>query len=209
MAKQHKKCMKKVSTGGFGVINASILNEKRAIFGKLSNLLDYPEKQFMNERYVLGNLECAEAETKKHLQTFWLFLEGKRLFEVEQFYTESFDFTKKLSLYMTYYKFEDARERGQMLAKLKFLYEMFGLLAVDEELTDFLPLMLEFYEAGDWYQDERFQDLQVSFGVVEDGTYFLLQNLKKENHPYASLIEALRIELRACMVKKEGSAHVE
>ncbi|EIA21082.1 nitrate reductase subunit delta [Listeria fleischmannii subsp. coloradonensis] len=155
------------------------------------------------------NLEYAEPDTRMHLGHFWQFLKSKRLYEVEQFYAESFDFTKKRSLYMTYYKFEDARERGQMLAKLKFLYEMFGLLAVDEELTDFLPLMLEFYEAGDWYMDERFQDLQVSFGVIEDGTYFLLQNLKEEEHPYASLVEALRIELKACMVKKEGSAYVE
>jgi nitrate reductase delta subunit len=201
--------MKKASTEGFGVINAAILNKKRALFGKLSHLLDYPDKQFLNERYITENLEYAEPDTRMHLGHFWQFLKSKRLYEVEQFYAESFDFTKKRSLYMTYYKFEDARERGQMLAKLKFLYEMFGLLAVDEELTDFLPLMLEFYEAGDWYMDERFQDLQVSFGVIEDGTYFLLQNLKEEEHPYASLVEALRIELKACMVKKEGSAYVE
>ncbi|EUJ46011.1 hypothetical protein [Listeria rocourtiae] len=56
---------------------------------------------------------------------------------------------------MTFYKFEDARERGQMLAKLKVLYEMFGLLPDDAELTDYLPLMLEFIDAGDWYMDER------------------------------------------------------
>ena len=31
-----------------------------------------------------------------------------------------------------------------MLAKLKVLYEMFGLKMVDNELSDFLPLMLQF-----------------------------------------------------------------
>ena len=31
-----------------------------------------------------------------------------------------------------------------MLAKLKVLYEMFGLKMVDNELSDYLPLMLQF-----------------------------------------------------------------
>ncbi|EUJ16876.1 respiratory nitrate reductase subunit delta [Listeria aquatica FSL S10-1188] len=194
---------------GFGVINAAVLNEKRPVFGKLSNLLDYPNKLYMNEAYLETELDTAEAGTKDLLLRFWQEIETKSLFELQQFYTDSFDFTKKLSLYMTFYKFEDARERGQMLSKLKFLYEMFGLLAVDAELTDFLPLMLEFYEAGDWFQDERVQDLEVLFGVMEDGTYFLLQNLNEEENPYRYLIEAVRVELKACLLQKEGSQYVE
>ena len=42
---------------------------------------------------------------------------------------------------MTFNKFDTQKERGQMLAKLKVLYEMFGLKMVDNELSDFLPLM--------------------------------------------------------------------
>ena len=45
---------------------------------------------------------------------------------------------------MTFNKFDTQKERGQMLAKLKVLYEMFGLKMVDNELSDFLPLMLQF-----------------------------------------------------------------
>ena len=33
-----------------------------------------------------------------------------------------------------------------MLAKLKVLYEMFGLKMVDNELSDYLPLMLQFLQ---------------------------------------------------------------
>ena len=50
---------------------------------------------------------------------------------------------RKAPLYMTYNKFDTQKERGQMLAKLKVLYEMFGLEMVDE-LSDYLPLMLQF-----------------------------------------------------------------
>lgn len=45
---------------------------------------------------------------------------------------------------MTYNQFDTQKERGQMLAKLKVLYEMFGLKMVDNELSDYLPLMLIF-----------------------------------------------------------------
>lgn len=66
------------------------------------------------------------------------------LSEIKAIYTDTFDFSKKHPLYMTFNKFDTQKERGQMLAKLKVLYEMFGLKMVDNELSDFLPLMLQF-----------------------------------------------------------------
>ena len=39
-----------------------------------------------------------------------------------------------------------------MLAKLKVLYEMFGLKMVDNELSDYLPLMLH---VASWQNDPR------------------------------------------------------
>lgn len=42
-----------------------------------------------------------------------------------------------------------------MLAKLKVLYEMFGLKMVDNELSDYLPLMLQFLHVASWHNDPR------------------------------------------------------
>ena len=78
--------------------------------------------------------------------------------DIQQVYTQTFDFDRDTNLYMTYFKFEDQKERGQMLAKLKVLYEMFGLKMPDNELSDFLPLMLEFLYAAEWRGDERAQE---------------------------------------------------
>lgn len=61
---------------------------------------------------------------------------------------------------MTYNKFDTQKERGQMLAKLKVLYEMFGLEMVDNELSDYLPLMLQFYK---WQNGEMIQELKRIF----------------------------------------------
>ena len=81
---------------------------------------------------------------------------------------------------MTYNKFDTQKERGQMLAKLKVLYEMFGLKMVDNELSDYLPLMLQFLQIADWENDDRAQEnLQLIIMIIEDGTYEMANELAK------------------------------
>ena len=66
-----------------------------------------------------------------------------------------------------------------MLAKLKVLYEMFGLEMVDNELSDYLPLMLEFLYVAQWQNDDRAEDnIEFVIMVIEDGTYAMLQQLR-------------------------------
>ncbi|MBC1459253.1 nitrate reductase molybdenum cofactor assembly chaperone [Listeria newyorkensis] len=195
--------------GGFGVINYALLDEKRAVFGAISAVLSYPEKSFINDRFLL--LETFEnPKTLALITAFWEEISALTFGEITETYVDTFDFNKKTTLYMTFYKFEDARERGQMLAKLKVLYEMFGLLPDDAELTDYLPLMLEFIDAGDWYLDERSGDsIELLIGVIEDGSYHLLQALEEAGNPYRFVIEAMRNELRVCVKQGEEKQHVE
>lgn len=190
------------------MIDYALLNEKRAVFGALSAILSYPEKRFINDKFLFSEV-FQKADSGKLLHAFWEEMSALTFGEITETYVDTFDFNKKTTLYMTFYKFEDARERGQMLAKLKVLYEMFGLLPDDAELTDYLPLMLEFIDAGDWYMDERASDsIELLIGVIEDGSYHLLQELEKVGNPYRYIIEALRQEMRVC-VKQGGQQHVE
>ncbi|WP_246369412.1 nitrate reductase molybdenum cofactor assembly chaperone [Listeria rustica] len=201
--------MKKVFMGGFGVINYALLDEKRAVFGAISAVLSYPEKRFMNDRFLLEET-FTNPKTLELITAFWEEISALTFGEITETYVDTFDFNKKTTLYMTFYKFEDARERGQMLAKLKVLYEMFGLLPDDAELTDYLPLMLEFIDAGDWYMDERSGDsIELLIGVIEDGSYHLLQALEEAGNPYRFVIEAMRNELRVCVKQGEEKQHVE
>ncbi|MBC1436235.1 nitrate reductase molybdenum cofactor assembly chaperone [Listeria rocourtiae] len=195
--------------GGFGVINYALLDEKRAVFGALSAVLSYPEKRFINDRFLL--LETFKnPKTLDLITAFWEEISTLTFGQITETYVDTFDFNKKTTLYMTFYKFEDARERGQMLAKLKVLYEMFGLLPDDAELTDYLPLMLEFIDAGDWYMDERSgESIELLIGVIEDGSYHLLQALEAAGNPYRYVIEAMRNELRVCVKQGEEKQHVE
>ncbi|WP_311773440.1 nitrate reductase molybdenum cofactor assembly chaperone [Listeria grandensis] len=191
------------------MINYALLDEKRAVFGAISAVLSYPEKRFINDRFLL--LETFQnPKTLELITAFWEEISALTFGEITETYVDTFDFNKKTTLYMTFYKFEDARERGQMLAKLKVLYEMFGLLPDDAELTDYLPLTLEFIDAGDWYLDARSGDsMELLIGVIEDGSYHLLQALEEAGNPYRFVIEAMRNELRVCVKQGEEKQHVE
>ena len=127
----------------------------------------------------------------------------------DRIYTDTFDFSKNYPLYMTYNRFDTQKERGQMLAKLKVLYEMFGLKMIDNELSDYLPLMLQFLQVARWENDVRAEDnLKLIIMIIEDGTYEMANHLAKNNNPYAYVIKALRQTLKACIVSnKEVGNH--
>lgn len=131
------------------------------------------------------------------------------LSEIKAIYTDTFDFNKKTPLYMTYNKFNTQKERGQMLAKLKVLYEMFGLKMASNELSDYLPLMLQFLHVAQWQDDPRAEgNLELVIMIIEDGTYEMANQLAQDNNPYAYVIRALRNTLKACLnIPNEVTSH--
>lgn len=109
---------------------------------------------------------------------------------------------------MTFHKFEDSRDRGQMLAKLKETYQLYGLDIAGSELSDYLPLMCEFVYAANWqgHEKQAAESLDLMLAVMEDGTYHLLKELEKSGSPYAHLIRGLRETFKAC-IQQETEAH--
>ncbi|GAA0949878.1 nitrate reductase molybdenum cofactor assembly chaperone [Nonomuraea longicatena] len=59
-------------------------------------------------------------------------------------YVETFDLKRTCCLYLTYYADGDTRRRGRSLAALKAHYRGAGWELMDDELPDYLPVMLEF-----------------------------------------------------------------
>ncbi len=53
---------------------------------------------------------------------------------------------------------------------------------VDNELSDFLPLMLQFLQVADFKNDSRAQEnLQLVIMIIEDGTYEMAGSVAKLN----------------------------
>jgi len=109
-------------------------------------LLEYPS----DERFrALPELQTAmkdieDTQVQHDMNHFLEILSNKTLDEWLDHYIEFFDFGKKTNLYVTYLKNGEQKERGLELLKLKKFYEESGYAMTDEELPDFLPLMLEF-----------------------------------------------------------------
>ncbi|PIC64793.1 nitrate reductase molybdenum cofactor assembly chaperone [Sporosarcina sp. P13] len=188
------------------MINLDLLYDKKTIFGFFSNQLNYPEKLTFHPS-VWDEFVMSDAAGYEDMQTYWEQMQTYSLDEIQEMYTSTFDFQKDATLFMTYVKFEDSKERGQMLARLKVLYEMFGLNMPDGELSDLLPLMCEFIYAAEWKGDPRAQQsFSMLLAVIEDGSYFLMKALEKYESPYFYLIRALRETCKSC-IQREVSAN--
>ncbi|GGI40943.1 nitrate reductase molybdenum cofactor assembly chaperone [Mammaliicoccus stepanovicii] len=185
------------------MINLDTLYQYKESFGFFSSQLTYPEKLDFHPK----PFESTFTENHpgyKSIKCYWENMHEISLDDIQEVYTKTFDFEKKTTLYMTYNKLTEQKERGQMLARLKVLYEMFGLEMPSGELSDFLPLMLEFLYAAEWRGDSRAEEsLTLVVMVIEDGTYELMKVLGEQRSPYFHLIEAIRETLKACVIEQE------
>lgn len=197
--------MKRIFTGGFGVIDLEKLYKEKHAFGFFAQQLTYPEKISFQPLVMEESFDSSHpgyADIKK----YWDLMHECSIDDIQEMYTYTFDFQKDSTLFMTYVKYADAKERGQMLAKLKVLYEMFGLNMPDTELSDFLPLMCEFIYASEWIGDPRAeQSFGMLLAVIEDGTYHLLKALEKHNSPYFYLIKGLRETFKSCVSQEAAT----
>jgi nitrate reductase delta subunit len=64
--------------------------------------------------------------------------------EVAQHYVQTFDLRRRCSLYLTYYRYGDTRKRGMAMVVLKTAYRDAGFVPSDDELPDYLPMVLDF-----------------------------------------------------------------
>jgi nitrate reductase delta subunit len=199
--------MLKASTEEFGVISISELERLRKGFLLLAQAVDFPDAEVQSADFAAEvNEFFPEIAEKAQFLEILNDFQGLGFQELQESYTSLFELNKRVTLYCTYYRFEDSRERGGVLAKLKMLYEMFGVELEQAEMTDYLPTMLEFLGLGIWTDgpvvDARIEDMNLLFSVLEDGTYEILQHAKERSEePYIKLVRLIRSLLRYCVVK--------
>ncbi|MFD1418065.1 nitrate reductase molybdenum cofactor assembly chaperone [Companilactobacillus keshanensis] len=195
------------------MINIEKLNSLKQGFVYLSRLLDYPTGSLLTDDFVNDfKTEYSETPSKKKLLNIIYKMQRYSLEELKTHYVSLFELNNRYTLYMSYYKMTDSRQRGQLLAKLKMLYEMFGVRIDGTEMSDYLPLMLEFLAFSDWKHDDRQQDLKLLFSVIEDGTFNLLENSKVQSEDmYFEIIKIVRAEFKSCLeensVQEEGKSN--
>jgi nitrate reductase molybdenum cofactor assembly chaperone NarJ/NarW len=115
------------------------------VFGCASVLLSYPEAEsFADDLAAVGRtLEELPGAPRDELSVTTCWLADMSPLAAETAYVETFDLRRGTSLYLTYYRHGDTRERGMALAALVDTYREAGFSLAPGELPDHLPALLE------------------------------------------------------------------
>jgi nitrate reductase delta subunit len=148
----------------------------------VSLLLQYPTDDVLAAR---AELAAAGAGGGRAVERFldWWGREPAR--ELQRAYVETFDFTRRNSLYLSYHVHGDRRQRGVALLRLKQRYAAAGLELLDGELPDYLPVMLEFAALAP--PDVGLAALAESRDALE----LVRASLHDADSPYALLLDAV------------------
>ena len=111
-----------------------------------SVLLQYPTAALFDG---LGELDAFAATTspkpaRAAFARFLAWLRATAPTEVAQHYVQTFDLRRRCALYLTYYRYGDTRKRGLAMVAFKTAYRDAGFIPSEDELPDYLPMVLDF-----------------------------------------------------------------
>ena len=109
--------------------------------------LSYPDDQLIDRISLLRRALCEQPDhpSIRELLTFVDHLESTPLRTLVDDYVETFDLSRKHTLYLSYWTDGDTRRRGAALGEFKALYRSSGFVVdLHGELPDHLPIVLEF-----------------------------------------------------------------
>jgi nitrate reductase delta subunit len=109
-------------------------------------LLDYPDRELYAATPELAQAaSCLPARAGgEELQAFLAHRAAVGELAAQEEYVATFDFHKRASLHLSYYRDGDRRQRGMTLLGLKRRIREAGLELRGGELPDYLPALLEF-----------------------------------------------------------------
>jgi nitrate reductase delta subunit len=156
-----------------------------------SVLLQYPAESLFAGVDQLGAAAAATSPraTKQAFGRFLDWLATTPPHQVAQHYVETFDLRRQCTLYLTYHRYGDTRQRGMAILTFVAAYRAAGLLPCTNELPDYLPVVLDFAAAhprGEALLRAHRADLEL-----------IHRGLTKADTPYVHVVDAVR----ACLPK--------
>ncbi len=176
------------------------MDEHQKVFKLASILLQYPEREWIEHEEL--EREISLLKDKDVQKLFRQFLDYLKKNEIEQLcetYVNTFDFSDKTTMYLAYNIFGDQQERGQAFLKLKEEFRNAGFPLMDDELPDYLPLVLEFASiAPQEYARKMFMIHKKSIDQ-------LVEELKAANNPYYFVMRGCVMGIVSFLEKKKAS----
>ena len=166
-----------------------------------SVLLEYPDGELLD---ATPRLHAAAAGVPgaagDDLRSFLDRRAGMDPWAVREEYVATFDFHKRASLHLSYYRDGDRRQRGATLLGIKRRYREAGFELIGGELPDYLPAILEFaaFAPGD--------DADAILGRMRPGIELLRASLHDLDSPYAQVLDAVVAVLPALSAEELAEA---
>lgn len=165
-----------------------MIEEKNVILILASRLLSYPTKEFFEMKPDMDELvddifqdEKARQGIKNMYEPFFQYKEG----DLQELYVETFDLKTKLGLYLTAHEMGDSNKRGAALIKLQKIINESGFERDTKELSDYIPMLLEFIAVS-----EGHRELERLFKRVSVVIKYLLDHIH-EGNPYREIFAVL------------------
>lgn len=116
-----------------------------------SVLLDYPsvERRAQYETVRAAVVDTLTGAIRDHFETFFDATDALGQHELEAHFAATFDLKRKCCPYLSYYATGDTRNRGMALVRFSEAYRAAGWQPFEDELPDYLPMVLEFSAVSD------------------------------------------------------------
>lgn len=160
--------------------------QRRTVHMAASILLDYPKPdRRVHFEEVAGAVAGLPAEIAGEFSAFFSAASAMDQSELEAHFTLIFDQKRKCCPYLTYYSTGDTRRRGMALVGFIEAYRAAGWEALDGELPDYLPMVLEFSARSD---SPIAGQLLTSY---REGIEVLRTALESFDSPYSHVVSAV------------------
>ena len=156
------------------------------IYNIMARLLDYPTDELMKNLPAIIELLREDPGVSVHeheeLTQLISWMQVHNLIGMQSDYVQTFDMTPEHDLHLTHHLFGDDNGRGPALIDLAEHYKADGLEVEENEIPDYLPLILEYVSTLDDMQ------ARVFLGDAAKVIKVLAENLEKAGSPYARLL---------------------
>ena len=151
-----------------------------------SLLLEYPDEQLFDATpAMLAVAREVPGRAGRELRDFLTLRAELGRDRAQEEYVATFDFHKRASLHLSYFRDGDRRQRGATLLGLKRRYREAGLELEGGELPDYLPAILEFAALAPG------EDADAVLARMRPGIELLRASLHDIDSPYATVLDAV------------------
>lgn len=176
------------------------MEQHQRVFKLASVLLQHPDQEWVISEDLKAEVAQIEDQlTKMLLKQFVQYADSISFIELCERYTQTFDFSDKTTLYLTYPLFTETPERGKGLLKLKQEFSDAGFPLESDELPDYFPLILEFCSFA------PMEAVQKMLLIHRKAIDQLLKELTIIDSPYQFVVQACIQSLQNIFSKQKAS----